>query len=41
MRILCDHNVAAKYVEAFERAAGITVATVGVLLVGLDTQIEA
>lgn len=28
MRILCDHNVAAKYIEAFERAEGITVATV-------------
>lgn len=28
MRILCDHNVAAKYVEAFEQAAGITVTTV-------------
>ncbi len=28
MRLLCDHNVAAKYIRAFEQAEGLEVTTV-------------
>lgn len=43
MRVLCDQNVATKYVEAFRRAGGITVTTVDEVLDhdASDTEIAA
>ena len=40
MRILCDQNVAAKYVTAFEQADGITVTTVAEALAADATDSE-
>jgi hypothetical protein len=40
MRLLCDHNVAAKYVQAFEQSDSITVTTVADELSSVATDEE-